>query len=256
MPQIPECPEMVVIPAGHFEMGSHDGDDEEKPVHRVTIPQPFAARKYAVTRGEFAAFLEATGYEVGPGCQVWAGSVWEWDLSKGWADPGFRQTDDDPVVCVSWKDASAYTTWLSDRTGQQYRLLSEAEWEYAARAGTITRYWWGNEIGCDNANCEGCGSRWDRKQTAPAGSFRANPFGLHDVHGNVWEWVYDCWSDDYRDAPVDGNAWTGGDRSRRVLRGGSWFSVARYLTSSFRVGYDIDSHEFNFGFRVARTLSP
>ena len=142
---------------------------------------------------------------------------------------------------VSWKDAKAYVRWLSERTGEKYRLLSEAEWEYVARAGTTTAYWWGDEIGQNRANCDGCGSRWDDKRTAPVGSFPANPFGLHDVHGNVWEWVEDCWE---------------GNCGRRVLRGGSWNFSPRVLRSAFRLGYSSGYRGNNAGFRVARTLTP
>src|SRR5262249_16038271 len=131
-----------------------------------------------------------------------------------------------PVINVSWFDATAYVKWLSAKTGQQYRLLTEAEWEYAARAGTSTAYFWGNQIGRNQANCEGCGSRWDNKQIAPVGSFPANAFGLHDMHGNVWQWVEDRYDDNYNDAPADGRTWTSAENciseNTRVLRGGSW----------------------------------
>ena len=127
-----------------------------------------------------------------------------------------------PVINVSWEDAVAYTKWLSGQTGERCRLPSEAEWEYAARAGSVTKYSWGNEIGSNQANCDVCGSQWDGKQTAPVGSFDPNGWGLHDLHGNVWEWVQDCWNGSYQGAPTNGSAWESGDCSRRVLRGGSW----------------------------------
>ena len=161
-----------------------------------------------------------------------------------------------PVVNVNWNGAKAYVRWLSDKTGKQYRLLSEAEWEYAARGGTTTRYSWGDDIDRNRANCEGCGSRWDDKQTAPVGSFAANPFGLYDVHGNVWEWVEDCGNRSYAGAPSDGRAWTRGDCRRRVLRGGSWVDIPRYLRSAFRFGGRSGNRSSNWGFRVARTLAP
>ena len=150
--------------------------------------------------------------------------------------------------------AQAYVRWLSGKTGEEYRLLSEAEWEYVARAGTTTAYWWGDDIGRNRANCDGCGSRWDNRQTAPVGSFSANPFGLHDVHGNVWEWVEDCWNDGYRGAPTDGSAWESGECERRVLRGGSWYSVPELLRSADRDRYSAGGRLNNAGFRVARTL--
>ena len=200
----PECPEMVVVPAGSFMMGS-DESSSEKPRHRVTIAKPFAVGKHEVTFAEWDACVVAGG--CGGGHRPY---------DRGWGR-GRR-----PVINVSWDDAKAYVLWLNRKTGKQYRLPSEAEWEYAARAGTTTRYSWGDDIGRNRANCANCGSRWDNEQTAPTGSFRANVFGLHDVHGNVWEWVEDCWSGDYPGAPSDGRAWTGGDCGNRVLRGGSW----------------------------------
>ena len=126
---------------------------------------------------------------------------------------------------MSWNDAKLYVRWLSRKTEQRYRLLTEAEWEFVARAGMTSARYWGADIGRNNANCNDCGSRWDDRQTAPVGSFEPNAFGLHDVLGNVWEWVEDCWNDSYAGAPADGTAWTSGDCRRRVLRGGSWFTV-------------------------------
>ena len=195
----PECPELVVVPAGRFMMGSRSGGDVERPVHEVTIARPLAVGVKEVTFGEWGACVS------GGGCGGYLPS-----------DNGNR-----PVVSVSWKDAQAYVEWLSGKTGEEYRLLSESEWEYVARAGTRTEYWWGDEIGRNRANCRGCGSRWDGKQTAPVGSFSANPFGLYDVHGNVREWVEDCWNGSYAGAPTDGSAWESGNCSRRVVRGGS-----------------------------------
>ena len=161
------------------------------------------------------------------------------------------------MVDVSWHDAKAYVEWLSRKTGKRYRLLSEGEWEYVARAGTETAFWWGDEMGSGRANCDGCGSRWDGRQTAPAGSFRANGFGLHDVHGNVWEWVEDCWHGDYGGAPTDGSAWTsGGVCGKRVLRGGSWFNKPRNLRSANRNWYSAGFRISYLGFRIARTLTP
>ncbi len=205
------CPEMVVVPAGRFTMGSPSSesgrDSDEGPQRRVTFGAKFAVGVYEVTFAEWDACVSDGG----------CGGYHPDDA--GWGR-GRR-----PVMRVSWDDAQAYASWLSRETGESYRLLSEAEWEYVARAGTTTRYWWGNNVGRNRANCDGCGSRWDDESTAPVGSFGANGFGLHDVHGNVWEWVEDCWHDSYAGAPRDGSAWlgnNGGDCSRRVLRGGSW----------------------------------
>ncbi len=207
-------PEMVRIPAGRFRMGDIQGggDRDEKPVHRVSVSE-FAMGKYEVTFAEYDKFAQATGRKKPD--------------DKGWGR-GNR-----PVINVSWNDAVAYAEWLSQQTGKEYRLPTEAEWEYAARAGTKTKYWWGNKIGNNRANCDGCGSRWDDKQTVPVGSFAANPFGLYDTVGNVWEWVADPWHSNYKNAPNDGQVWkTGGDNSSRVLRGGSWKDGQRYLRTT------------------------
>ena len=254
-----EGPEMVVIPAGRFTMGSPSTevgrDGNEGPTRVVMIPKSFAVSKYEVTRSEFAAFVRATNRPMTGGCYIWNGSTVALDAKKGWTDPGFGQTDRDPVVCVSWDDAKSYVAWLSQRTGQQYRLLTESEWEYAARAGTTTTYYWGNDIGRGNANCNGCGTQWDGKQTAPAGSFKANSFGLHDMLGNVYEWVEDCWHDSYAGAPTDGAAWTANCTSAsRVLRGGSWVNFSFNARSANRIRNSSDDRSYYNGFRVARTL--
>jgi formylglycine-generating enzyme required for sulfatase activity len=189
-----------------------------------------------VTFEEYDAFTDATGRERA--------------YDQGWGR-GRR-----PIINVSWHDAVAYTQWLSSQTGESYRLPSEAEWEYAARAGSTTKYSWGNDIGRNRANCDGCGSRWDDEKTAPVGSFRANRWGLYDVHGNVWEWVKDCYNDSYRGAPTDGSAWESGDCSRRVLRGGSWGSLPGFLRAASRNGLTAGSRYGSVGFRVARTVTP
>ena len=234
----PGCPEMVVVPAGSFEMGSPPGEegryDVEGPVHRVTFERPFAVGVYEVTFGEWEACVS------GGGC----GGHRPDDRGRG---RGNR-----PVINVSWDDAKAYVGWLSGKTGEEYRLLSEAEWEYVARAGTTTEYWWGDGIGRNRANCYDCGDSYE--YTAPVGSFSANPFGLYDVHGNVFEWVEDCWNDSYRGAPTDGSAWESGDCDRRVLRGGSWYYAPELLRSAFRFGSTSGYRISNAGFRVARTL--
>lgn len=162
--------------------------------------------------------------------------------------------DNCPVENVSWDDIREFLKKLNAQTGKTYRLPSEAEWEYAARAGTTTKYPWGNEIGRNNANCDGCGSQWDSKTTAPAGGFRANAFGLHDMHGNVWEWVEDCGNASYSGAPTDGSAWTSGNCFVRVLRGGSWNYIPQNLRSAFRLAFTTGYRNGNNGFRLARTL--
>jgi formylglycine-generating enzyme required for sulfatase activity len=163
-------------------------------------------------------------------------------------------TDTSPVHDVSWNEVQAYIKWLSRTTGKSYRLPTEAEWEYAARAGTKTSYWWGDVVGARNANCEDCGGSWDRKTPALVGSFAANPFGLHDMNGGVMEWVADCWTQDYDGAPDDGSAKLSGDCSQRVLRGGSWRNDQTYATVSSRLSYDASVRYYTNGFRVAREL--
>ncbi len=254
------CPEMVVVPAGSFMMGSpaseKDRTDAEGPVHRVTISRPFAVGKYEVTREEFGRFVSATGRSMGNSCYTFEDGKWQKRSGRSWQNPGYRQTGRDPAVCVTWEDAQAYVRWLSGETGKQYRLLSEAEREYAARAGMTTRYSWGDLIGRNRANCgKECGDNYD--YTAPVGSFAANGFGLHDMHGNVWEWVEDCWHGSYAGAPSDGSGWvSGGDCGRRVLRGGSWDGYPGNLRSASRLRYDPGGRSGYLGFRVARTLAP
>ncbi len=162
-----------------------------------------------------------------------------------------------PVINVTWDDAQSYAAWLSEKAGRRYRLPTEAEWEYAARAGTAMPYWWGNEVGRSRANCRGCGSEWDDKETAPVGSFAPNPFGVYDTAGNVWEWAQDCYHESYRGAPADGSAWletVGGDCVRRVVRGGSWGDFPRGVRSAYRIWlWSVDAVG-NLGFRLARAL--
>ena len=236
--QMPILPEMVVIPGGSFRMGCVSGldcQDDEKPVHQVRVAS-FELSKYEVTFEEYDRFTDATGRRRAD--------------DEGWGR-GRR-----PVTNVSWEDAVAYAEWLSAQTGERYRLPSEAEWEYAARAGSTTKYSWGNEIGHNRANCNACGSQWDGEKTAPVGSFSPNAWGLHDMHGNLWEWVQDCWNGSYQGAPADGSAWTRGDCERRVLRGGSWGSKPGYLRAAYRYRYTTGTRSNYFGFRVARTLTP
>ena len=243
----PECPEMVVVPAGSFIMGSpHDElgrTKDEGPLHRVTISRPFDVGKYEVTFAEWEACVKAGGCRHRPG-------------NEGWGR-GRR-----PAINVSWDDVKAYVKWLSEKTGKRYRLLSEAELEYAARAGTTTPFHFGRAISTSQANYNGNYTYGGgaksvyRRKTVPVGSFPANGFGLHDAHGNVWEWVEDCWNGNYRGAPSDGSPWTSGDCSRRVLRGGSWKYKPGNLRSTNR-SRSWPGNRVNFdGFRVARTLSP
>ena len=253
-------PEMVVIPAGRFRMGDIQGggNSDEKPVHWVNIQQ-FAMGKFEVTVGEFRQFVNATYYkteaEKGDGCYVYDDG-WKKKKDANWRNPYFSQNDKHPVVCVSWNDATAYAEWLNQQTGKQYRLPSEAEWEYAARAGTETKYWWGNKIGHNRANCfeNQCGDNF--KYTAPVGSFDPNSFGLYDTVGNVWEWIADSWSEDYTNAPNDGKIRTVGvNESYRVLRGGSWGLNSLNTRAADRSRNDPDSRDSFVGFRVVRRVA-
>ena len=250
------CPEMVVVPSGSYMMGSPASEagrnGREGPRHRVTIGYPLAVGVYEVTFAEWDACVRAGG------C---AGSRPE---DEGWGR-GRR-----PVINVSWEDVQAYVAWLSSETGEEYRLLSESEWEYVARAGTQTaRHWGASSSGqCGYANgYDRTGDQkhdfsWDSMScsdgyadTAPVGSFEPNAFGLYDVSGNVWEWVEDCWNGDYEGAPTDGGAWRTGDCSQRVLRGGSWYYDPDYLRSAYRDWLQAGDRNNYLGFRLARTIN-
>jgi len=235
------CPQMVVIPAGSFRMGSPESEDgrhgNEGPQHTVSIAAPLAVGRFAVTFEEWDA------------CVADGGCGGRRPADKGWGR-GRR-----PVINVSWDDVQHYVVWLSQRTGEPYRLLSEAEWEYAARAGTVKARYWGNQPGHKLANCHGCGSAWDGRQTAPVGSFPPNRFGLFDMLGNVWQWVADCYHDNYEAAPADGSAWTLGECNYRMLRGGSWFNSPSRLRSACRGGSSSGYRGDDDGFRVARAVT-
>ena len=232
-----QCPQMVYIPASSFRMGDIQGggDSDEKPVHRVSI-KAFLMSATEVTFAQWDACVAAGGCSHKPS-------------DRGWGR-GSR-----PVINVSWKDITEqYIPWLNKKNSKRYRLPTEAEWEYAARAGSETKYSWGNSIGNNKANCDGCGSRWDYSQTAPVASFAANAFGLYDMHGNVREWTQDCWNSSYKGAPSDGTAWLSGDCGWRVLRGSSWFINPIGLRSANRGWYFAGYRDYNNGFRLAKTL--
>jgi formylglycine-generating enzyme required for sulfatase activity len=259
-------PEMVVVPAGSFMMGSPETEPErfpnEGPLHKVTIARPFAVGRHAVTRGQFAAFVKATSHKA-EGAHKWTGSEWKLDPKASWRDPGFPQDDSHPVTCVNWDDAKAYISWLAAATGKPYRFLTEAEWEYAARAGTTTPFCWGSSITPAQADYDGNyvykggGSKGEyRRGTVPAGDFAANSWGLYNVHGNVWEWCEDVWHDNYDGAPADASAWLqSGDGSHRVVRGGAWFNLPGNLRSAPRYGLSTGLRNYVLGFRLARTLT-
>jgi len=254
-------PELVLLPTGRFQMGSPEHERKiamaagsqpawlarELPQHWVGIEKPIAMGRYPVTVGEWRMFVAATGWRS-------SGEV-DWDA------PGFAQTDRHPVVGINWFDAIRYVRWLSEVTGKSYRLPSEAEWEYACRAGTKTAFSFGDTISPEQANYDGNftyngGPRGEyRRGTTPVGMFAANPWGLFDMHGNVWEWMQDVVHDNYDGAPLDGSAWEeGGDQARRVLRGGSWLYTPRYLRSALRNGFSAALSNDIVGFRVVRDL--
>jgi formylglycine-generating enzyme required for sulfatase activity len=279
------CPAMAKVPPGTFVMGSsaaettREGLDpqyvaDERPQHTVTIAKAFALGQYPVTRGEFAEFVRETGHDPS-GCYVYARGQWVLLKTRSWRNPGYVQSDRHPAVCVSYEDAQRYVQWLSKKTGKSYRLPTEAEWEYAARAGTTTARFWGDgrDQACefaDVADLTGAGAlRWnkDNKEqvfqcrdgfayTAPVGSFRPNAFGLYDMLGNVFQWTEDCYHDSYNGAPSDGSAWTSGACEGRVQRGGSWSNGPRSTRSADRNGSPAAYRNIDIGFRVARTLAP
>jgi formylglycine-generating enzyme required for sulfatase activity len=223
---------MVIVPAGSFDMGSNA--DYETPMHRVTIAKPFAIGRYEVTFDEWDRCVEERGCKPQPDDRAWG---------RG----------DRPVINVSWVDAKAFAAWLSQKTGQTYRLPSEAEWEYAARAGSNTPFWWGRDVGARQANCRECNTGFG-PQTSPVGSYKPNAFGLYDTSGNAAEWVEDCWNENYRGAPNDAVAWTAGQCRLRVLRGGAYDSPAKAIRSTARFRYDTDVRYSANGFRLVREL--
>ena len=221
-------PTMVSLPGGSFAIGSND-DPSEKPIHRVTI-KPFAISKFPITIREWKECVAAKACDYIP-----------------------VGNDDAPVGNVSWNDTQQFIEWLSNVTQKKYRLPSEAEWEYAARGGTQTRYWWGDQLQSDMANCRGCGGAYDPSQPLKVGSFKPNPFGLHDMGGSVGQWVEDCWHKDYQGAPIDGSAWIDKNCAARVIRSGSWKNDASYIRPASRDRYDTGVRYPTHGFRVVAT---
>lgn len=266
------CPKMVIVPAGYFDMGSPDAEDgrgkDEGPVHQVKVVK-FALGKYEVTRGEFTAFVKATKYSAGDSCSTLEEGMVE-NRKGDWRILHYDQGERHPIGCISWDDAQAYAKWLSRKSGKKYRLPTEAEWEYAARANTTTSRFWGDDadLACEFANAadktaqeliEGASS-WGIHEctdgfdfTSPVGSFKANAFGLNDMLGNAWEWTEDSYHESFVDAPSNNKAWKG-DGEKRVLRGGSWNNGPRNVRSGVRNGAVPGKRFSFFGFRVARTL--
>ncbi len=292
----PDCPLMVRIAPGSFVRGSTAAETtrertperdapNEKPQMRVTIGYPFAVGKYEVTRAEFARFAAETRLERTQDCLSWDRANARWGRFPGernWQAPGFEQGDDHPVVCVNWSEAKAYAAWLARRTGQPYRLLTDAEWEYVARAGTTTARWWGDgrERACEFGNLsdltkaealhsDDAAAIADRDRhfgcrdgyvfTAPVGRFKPNPWGVHDLFGNAWEWTEDCFGRSYVGAPIDGSArqppgGAGAACAERVMRGGAWHADAFYIRAAKHDFAPPALRSARMGLRVAREL--
>jgi formylglycine-generating enzyme required for sulfatase activity len=273
-----DCPEMLVIPSGSFAMGFDGGETPQRydgPVRQVTIAKPFALGKFEITNAQWKKFIDDTGYAMPDWCRVWSYGKKEWarDDSADWRDPKLNRPplDDEPAVCLTWKDSQAYVAWLAEKTGKPYRLPTEAEWEYAARAGTSTRFFWG-----DDAN-EGCayGNIYDQTadaefhfswepakctdgyaSLAPIGRFKPNPFGLYDIVGNVWEWLEDCYIVPYPPQPIDGTAVeTEAACKYRAVRGGGWMTWPERPRHTWRGRDPEETQVVNyFGLRVVRDL--
>lgn len=260
------APRMVVVPSGQFTMGSAENeprwpgyDGREQPAHRVEIGKAFAVGAAPVTRRELAVFLQRSGHIIDDGAWVWKGrrwwafyldKNWRFDPERSWRNPGFAQDDNHPAVCVSWLDAQAYCAWLGKLTGHAYRLLSEAEWEFCCRAGTTTAYSTGHAISSEQSNLNQTGIG-----TTPVMQYQPNPWGLFDMHGNVWEWVEDDWHESYAGAPPrDGSPWRGGDAELRGLRGGAWDFGRVHFRSADRGRGPRDLRNNMVGFRVAREV--
>ena len=287
-----DCPEMVVIPPGQFVMGStadettREGTPDrdaanEKPQHQVNISYSFAVMKFEVTRKDFASFVTATQREMAEGCKIWDKEANAWgimDADANWKNPGFAQADNHPVVCVQWADATAYADWISKKSGKKYRLLTDAEFEWILRGTSSgkanqTVRWWGDdrEQACLFANVSDLTKAAIQKlppdpattfqckdgytYTAPAGSFKANPLGVHDAFGNAWEWVQDCFAESYVGAPANGDAREDGDCSERVIRGGAWHADPWYLHSAKHDWAPPELNTARVGIRIARDLN-
>lgn len=234
MQDCPACPALVVLPAGEFTMGDNSGDRSERPAHHVSIEHAFAIGKTEVTTAQWKECVSA------------GQCIFKAETSG--------PNPDSPVRDVSWTDAQQYLRWLSQKTKQTYRLPTEAEWEYAARAGSKSRYWWGEQIGSGNANCKNCGGAWNHAAPEVVTAFPANPFGLHGMNGSVWEWVSDCWYKSHEGASADGHSREEAGCRQHVIRGGSWRDDASYTHSASRFNYDTDVRYLTNGFRVAKTL--
>jgi formylglycine-generating enzyme required for sulfatase activity len=279
------CPEVVIVPAGKAVIGASLEEEERHgmspvnrgksiPLHEVAFARPFAMGKYPVTIAQFRQFVNETGYRASNSCftQYYNDGHYIYEKARGysWRAPGFAQEDDHPVVCVSAEDAEAYAEWLSKKTGHAYALPSEAQYEYALRAGTTTSYFWGedrsraceysNQPDLDQARATNSPSGPDYRFqcsdgfafTSPVGSFKPNPWGLYDMQGNIWEWTADCWNDNYEGAPTDGSAWKTGDCDARPSRGGSYGNAVHSAYAGVRAPRHASYNGHSWGFRIVR----
>ena len=270
-----DCPEMVVIPPGTLSVHSLGGEtgrmNPDAPPRSLVMPRAIGVGRYEVTKAQFARFVRESGHSTSGGCFAWNGSMYVQDASKDWRHPGFAQTDKDPVVCVNWYDAKAYTEWLTKKTGKPYRLPTEAEWEYAARAGAQGSRPWGDDTSaaCRYANVADASARRDvpgiaatwtfhdcddhHAYTAPVGSYPPNAFGLYDMLGNAWEWTEKCWNAEQTGPPSVGRDRTSANCNESVLRGGGWVDSPAFVSYDFRFLIGSGDRDFYMGFRVART---
>lgn len=275
-----DCPDMIVIPTGRFLIGASNTEEEREKIpeqlrgrsqpQRIINISSISVGRYEITVAQYRAFVFATNRTTPRGCTVWFSDKYGVDTSKDWRNPGFSQSDKHPVVCVSWEDASAYVQWLKLKTGKEYRLLSESEWEYAARAGVTASRYWGDDPNMSCVFSNGAdlkakafipgASDWTVANcddgywfTSPVGSFRPNGFGLFDMIGNASEWVQDCWADNYSSVPLDGSPVTNGTCSLRSLRGGAWFNAPEFSRSAYRSRNPMWNRYSFTGFRVAVT---
>jgi len=230
----PDCPEMVVIPAGEFEMGNAQSErPEEKPVVKVRIAKPFALSKTEVSFDDWEICVQANRCP-SPDDHKWGRGA-------------------QPVIKISWQEAVNYAIFLSEKTGKRYRLPSEAEWEYAARGGTKTPFWWGSEPGTRMANCRNCGTEFHHR-ASPVATFAANPFGLHDMNGNLAEWTLDCWVENHQGAKTDGSPRDAAGCDKRTIRSGSWYYIAKIMSSAYRTSFLAAHSSYQIGIRLLREL--
>lgn len=266
------APIMVVVPQGSFVMGSplneRGRDISESPQRTVSVGRSFAVSKFEVSVGEYEKFVAATGHDTGNSCQTYSNDTWSEQSGRSYNNTGFRQSPSHPATCVDWYDATAYADWLSKETGQPYRLLSESEWEYAARAGSDSAFPFGSDAnegceflnGADKSSSSSVSSSRSltcsdgAAYSAKVGSYLPNRFGLYDMHGNVWEWTLDSWHTSYEGAPRTSRVWETGGSAERVVRGGSWFTFDWWLRSASRRGFEPGDRRYDLGFRVARDL--